>query len=85
MCGFFLINIELALCIPGFHICGFNQPRTENSILCKNFYAILHKGLEDLQILVSKWGLGTGLLWIKRDDCITHTLTTRKKYIKNHD
>lgn len=31
--GFFPINIQLALCIPGFHICRFNQPQIENSIL----------------------------------------------------
>lgn len=52
--AFFLINKQLALCIPGFHICGFSQPRTENNISYKMFYAILHKGLKGSRILVSK-------------------------------
>ena len=38
-------------------------------------YAILYKGLEHLQILVSVVGLGTNPLWIPRDNCNDNNIT----------
>lgn len=66
LCGSFLINTQLALCIPGFHVHGFNQPWITNGVFdlqlglhgCGGLTVCivlphLYTGLEHLWILVS--------------------------------
>lgn len=56
--GFFPINIQLALHIPGFCICRFNQPRWK-TVFCGGFFQPSYRGLSH----VPKGGAQSSVVW----------------------